>query len=141
LEWRIHNYRRQKHISLTADSTGTKPSGVRYRRSIPKGPRFRWSYRNGAGVRLGIKEGSRRLRNGVEYARYRRDVRDVTKYVETAIVIDKAMVSTENTLIFELIHLCKVLAVIGLMSVPCVIRRSRNNQRHALIVPLLYSIY
>jgi hypothetical protein len=29
----------------------------------------------------------------------------------------------------------------SLMFVPCIIRRSRNNQHYALFVPLLYSIY
>jgi len=100
LEWRVPNYRRQKHIPGTADGTGTKPSGARYRRSIPVGPKFRWSYRKGAGVRMGIKEGSRSLRDRVEYVRYRRDVREAIKYIETAIVIDKAMVSIENILMF-----------------------------------------
>jgi len=47
-----------------------------------------------------VKEGSRDLRDRVEYARYRRDVREAIKYIETAIVIDKAMVSIENVLMF-----------------------------------------
>jgi hypothetical protein len=44
---------------------------------------------------MGIKEGSRSLRDRVEYVRYRRDVREAIKYIETAIVIDKAMVSID----------------------------------------------
>jgi len=49
---------------------------------------------------MDVKEGSRNLRDRMEYARYRRDVREAIKYIETAIVIDKAMVSIENFLIF-----------------------------------------
>jgi len=51
---------------------------------------------------MDVKEGSRDLRDRGEYARYRRDVREAIKYIETAIVIDKAMVSIENILMFEI---------------------------------------
>jgi hypothetical protein len=91
-EWRMNTYRRQKHISGMAEGAGSNASGPRYRRSVRIGPKFRWTLRKGARVRRDVKEGSRNLRNRVEYARYRRDVRDVIKYIETAIVIDKAMV-------------------------------------------------
>jgi hypothetical protein len=97
-EWRMPNYRRQKHISGIAEGSGT-PSGARYRRGIRIGPRFRWTLRKGARIRRDVKEGSRNLRAREEYTRYRRDVREAIKYIETAIVIDKAMVSIEITLI------------------------------------------
>jgi hypothetical protein len=98
LEWRMN--RRQKHVVGMAEGTGTKSSGTRYRRSIPIGPKYRWSYKKGAAVRRDVKEGNRNLRDREEYARYRRDVREAIKYIETAIVIDKAMVSIENALIY-----------------------------------------
>jgi hypothetical protein len=92
----MNSYRRQKHISGMADGVGANTSGARYRRSIQIGPKFRWTLRKGARVRRDVKEGSRNLRDRVEYTRYRRDVREAIKYIETAIVIDKAMVSIEH---------------------------------------------
>ncbi|KAJ4431295.1 hypothetical protein ANN_19892 [Periplaneta americana] len=96
LEWRMKNYRRQKHVSGMTEGAGANASGSRYRRSVRIGPKFRWTLRKGARVRRDVKEGSRNLRDREEYARYRRDVREATKYIETAIVIDKAMFEKRN---------------------------------------------